>query len=103
MDFTENDIIDFWDRIKKCCKTKNQTLQELYEKLNLPLQNMRNKRTRKVYPNLEEVLKIAKCLNVSVEYLITGHETQAQSVELEKAKTALHEIMLICQNASRTL
>lgn len=97
------EIKDFYTRMNKELKRQGKTQVELCKSCNMSVGSLRTRISQNNAPNIFDAYKIADFLNVSLEYLVSGHETQAQSVELEKAKTALHEIMLICQNTTRTL
>ena len=96
---TTFNIKDFYLRMNNELKRQGKTQVELCENCNMSLGSLRSRISQNNAPNLFDAYKIADFLNVSVEYLITGHETQAKSPAIEKMKTALNEIMLICQNA----
>lgn len=70
--------IDFWERIKKISKENNISQSELCAYIQCPVQNLRNKITRGAYPNVIDSVKIAKYLNTTVEYLVTGEEPNAE-------------------------
>ena len=66
--------MDFWIRLKNEIKAKNTTQEWIAGKIDVPLSTFRKWMTRKTYPNLKEGVDIAKLLDVSAEYLITGVE-----------------------------
>jgi len=66
--------MDFWIRLKNEIKAKNTTQEWIAGKIDVPLSTFRKWMTRKTYPNLKEGVEIAKLLDVSAEYLITGIE-----------------------------
>jgi len=66
--------MDFWIRLKNEIKVKNTTQEWIAGKIDVPLSTFRKWMTRKTYPNLREGVEIAKLLDVSAEYLITGIE-----------------------------
>jgi len=66
--------MDFWIRLKNEIKAKNTTQEWIAGKIDVPLSTFRKWMTRKTYPNLKEGVEIAKLLDVSAEYLITGVE-----------------------------
>jgi len=68
--------MDFWIRLKNEIKAKNTTQEWIAGKIDVPLSTFRKWMTRKTYPNLEEGTKIAKLLDVTAEYLITGTEIE---------------------------
>ena len=67
--------MDFWMRLKHEIKAKNTTQEWLAGKINVPLSTFRKWMTRKTYPNIKEGIEIAKLLETSAEYLVTGTES----------------------------
>ena len=70
------DNLAFVDRIKELLKQKNIQKNDFYNALELPNNSTTNWGKKHQIPNVETVLKIAKYLNVSVEYLIEGNDTE---------------------------
>jgi len=68
--------MDFWTRLKKEIKTKNTTQEWIAGQIGVPFGTFRKWMTRKTYPNLKEGVEIAKLLEISPEYLITGTEPE---------------------------
>jgi len=68
--------MDFWIRLKNEIKAKNTTQEWIAGKIDVPLSTFRKWMTRKTYPNLKEGVDIARLLDVSAEYLITGIEIE---------------------------
>ena len=68
--------MDFWIRLKNEIKTKNTTQEWISGKIGVPLSTFRKWMTRKTYPNLKEGVEIAKLLETSAEYLVTGIEPE---------------------------
>ena len=64
--------MDFWSRLKNEIKAKNTTQEWIAGKIGVPLSTFRKWMTRKTYPNLKEGVGIAKLLETSAEYLVTG-------------------------------
>ena len=71
----------FWEKLKDILEYQNISLKELCAKAGLKQQSIYNAITRKTFPSLETAVKIANALNVSVEYLVTGKESQEISDE----------------------
>lgn len=63
----------FWDNLKSELDYQGISIKELASKAGLQQQSIYNAITRKTLPNLETACKIAKVLNVSVEYLYSGN------------------------------
>jgi transcriptional regulator with XRE-family HTH domain len=64
--------MDFWIRLKNEIKAKNTTQEWISGKIGVPLSTFRKWMTRKTYPNIKEGVEIAKLLETSAEYLVTG-------------------------------
>lgn len=63
---------DFFERVKVLLKTKNITIKDFIESLDMNYEKYNGLRRYKNLPRADEALKIANALGVSVEYLITG-------------------------------
>ena len=63
-------------RLKNEIKIKNTTQEWIAGKIGVPLSTFRKWMTRKTYPNLKEGTEIAKLLETSAEYLVTGTEPE---------------------------
>jgi transcriptional regulator with XRE-family HTH domain len=68
--------MDFWIRLKKEIKAKNTTQEWIANKIGVPFGTFRKWMTRKTYPNIKEGVEIAKLLETSAEYLVTGIEPE---------------------------
>ena len=64
--------MDFWMRLKSEIKAKNTTQEWIAGKIGVPFGTFRKWMTRKTYPSLKEGIEIAKLLDTSAEYLVTG-------------------------------
>lgn len=63
----------FWNNVKSELEYQGLTQKELSEKTGISLGTIKNQLCRNVMPNTEYAFKIAKALNVTVEYLMTGN------------------------------
>ena len=68
--------MDFWMRLKSEIKAQNTTQEWIAGKIGVPLSTFRKWMTRKTYPNLKEGVEMAKLLETSAEYLVTGIEVE---------------------------
>jgi transcriptional regulator with XRE-family HTH domain len=68
--------MDFWMRLKNEIKTQNTTQEWISGKIGVPLSTFRKWMTKKTYPNIKEGVEIAKLLETSAEYLVTGIELE---------------------------
>jgi transcriptional regulator with XRE-family HTH domain len=64
--------MDFWMRLKSEIKAKNTTQEWLAGKIGIPFGTFRKWMTRKTYPTIKEGIEMAKLLETSAEYLVTG-------------------------------
>jgi transcriptional regulator with XRE-family HTH domain len=64
--------MDFWMRLKNEIKAQNTTQEWIAGKIEVPLSTFRKWMTRKTYPDMKEGVAIAKLLETSAEYLVTG-------------------------------
>jgi len=71
-------------RLKSEIKAKNTTQEWVAGKIGVPFGTFRKWMTRKTYPNIKEGIEIAKLLNTSVEYLVTGTEPEGLSMAERK-------------------
>jgi len=64
--------MDFWTRLKTEIKAKNTTQEWITGQIGVPFGTFRKWMTRKTYPDIREGVEIAKLLETSAEYLVTG-------------------------------
>jgi len=64
--------MDFWSRLKSEIKAKNTTQEWIAGKIGVSFGTFRKWMTRKTYPDVREGVEIAKLLETSAEYLVTG-------------------------------
>jgi transcriptional regulator with XRE-family HTH domain len=66
--------MDFWTRLKREIKAQNTTQEWIAGKIGVPFGTFRKWLTRKTYPDIKEGVEIARLLETSAEYLVTGIE-----------------------------
>ncbi len=66
--------MDFWKRVEDELEFQGKSKKELACLTNIKEQTLHKAFERSSAPSAETALKIAKALNVSIEYLITGKE-----------------------------
>lgn len=66
--------MNFYENVKKLVKTNNLTLRNFIESLNINYDTYNGQKRVGNLPRADEAVKIAKALNTSVEYLVTGEE-----------------------------
>lgn len=84
MDFSAESIIN---RIKSLCDIKS------LEKINITPQIVSNWKSRNSIPRADDLFRIAKYLNVSMEWLLTG-ENPTTDLPLDIQKVA-HELLTV--------
>ena len=68
--------MDFWMRLKNEIKAKNTTQEWISGKIGVPFGTFRKWMTRKTYPNMKQGVEIAKLLETSAEFLVTGDKLE---------------------------
>lgn len=83
------------ERIDDLLKSKNQTRKALSASLGIPLQTISNWSVRGNLPSADVLLRIARYLNVSLEWLITGEDAEGLSPEI---RALVEKIKILDQN-----
>ena len=86
------DAVNFWNRVKQLIKSNNTTQRGLSETIGLSARTLEIKIGRKSAPDVFEAYKIAQALGVSVEYLVTGSDTNPAEQELKELKEKLKNL-----------
>lgn len=93
----DNTAVDFWGRVKVLIKQRNTTQEGLANTAGLNFSNMKQQIFYKRLPDAAQAVRIAKALQTSVEYLVTGEDTNPLAQEnamlkekIQKAKEALN-------------
>jgi len=84
--------MDFWIRLKNTIKSQNTTQEWVSGKIGVPLSTFRKWMTRKTYPDLKQGLEIAKLLDTSVEYLVTGVNPKKFNTDEQHIVTAYRKL-----------
>lgn len=79
-------MLDFWQNVKTLIKNKNTKQQAVADIAGISLLTMRGWITHDRLPDVVSAFKIAQALGVSVEYLVTGKETDGKKQILEDLK-----------------
>lgn len=64
----------FYERIKRLCKDKCITVEGLMISCGLTKDTFAKWRRRETFPRSDSLQKMSKCLDVSMDYLMTGEE-----------------------------
>lgn len=73
----------FWNRVDTLCAEKHLNLLNLAEKAAINYGSLKGWRNKHRYPSAEEIVYIAKTLNTSLDYLLTGENTSTLSEEAQ--------------------
>lgn len=73
--------MSFWENVDEELKFRGMERKELGTKAGFPESYISKGIARKSSPSADLALRIAKVLNVSIEFLITGKEPQKNSVD----------------------
>ena len=68
-------MLDFWIRVKDLIKEKNTTQDKIALQINERADNFSRWIQKDRLPDAEQTYKIANALGVSVEYLVTGNQS----------------------------
>lgn len=66
--------MDFFDRVKELIKQQDYSLITFLESLGINYSSYKSTKQQGNLPRADEAVKIAKALNTTVEYLVTGEE-----------------------------
>jgi transcriptional regulator with XRE-family HTH domain len=62
----------FWENVKKEIKLQNTTQEWVAKKADISFNTFQGWISKKIYPRVNEAVRIAAALNTSVEYLVRG-------------------------------
>ena len=65
----------FWSNVKKLLSEKNIQQKDFAALLGMNVLTLKNQMSRNILPDVENAYKISSVLNTSVEYLVTGRES----------------------------
>lgn len=94
--------IPFWTRVKQLLKEQKLSFDAFGESVGIAGSTMRVWMNRDNYPNAEEAFKIAKALNVTVEYLMTGESDNDKLLDSD-IREVISNLQLIDQNKRRPI
>ena len=87
-------IDDFWNNVKALLKAQNKTQRMFSCECGFAERRIENLITTNRSPDIIEAFKIAKALNTSVEFLVTGEDQYKCKDELSQFKKSILEIGL---------
>lgn len=87
--------MSFWERVEYLREYQNMTRKELSAKASFSIASISTGISRGSVPSADVALRIAKILDVSVEYLITGKDTHKKEGPISPAARRLCDLFLI--------
>ncbi|MBQ5451154.1 MAG: helix-turn-helix transcriptional regulator [Treponema sp.] len=84
-------MLDFWNNVKEELDYKLLSQKELAAKTKISYNTIQSWITKDRLPDASDSVKIAKVLDVSVEYLVTGQENTKKQTSAE-LNELLHDI-----------
>ena len=73
---TEKELaIEYWKRVKILCKENKITQNDLCNATDIDIGKLKGQITNEIAPKVFDVQKIAEYFGVSMEFLVTGKET----------------------------
>lgn len=89
--------LDFFDRVKDLVKEHNTTVRTVIEGCGINYDSYNSCKRYGNLPRADEAVRIAKALQTSVEYLVTGEDTNPLAQENAMLKEKLANIARIAQ------
>ncbi len=84
----------FWNNVKAELDYLGLSQKELSARTGINLGTLKNQICRNVIPDAVSAVKIAKVLNTTVEYLVTGEEENKAEKELNELKAKLADLIM---------
>ncbi|MCL2441755.1 MAG: helix-turn-helix domain-containing protein [Treponema sp.] len=81
----------FWNRIKNLMKNKKVTQETISKACGISVNTWRGWNSKNIAPTLHDCAKIAKYLDVSIDFLVTGKEQNSQ-VKLAEIRELLDKV-----------
>lgn len=75
--------MDFYDRVKELVKKQNGTLRSFIEGLGINYDSYNGLKRYNNLPRADEAYKIASALGVSVDYLVSGSDSDTYKAKYE--------------------
>ena len=84
----------FLERLKDELSYQCLTQKELSEKTDISVNTIRGWFSKDLVPDVFNAVKVAKALNTTVEYLVTGENINAAEKELTELKAKLADLIM---------
>ena len=84
----------FLERLKDELSYQGLTQKELAEKTDISVNTIRGWFSKDLVPDVFNAVKVAKALNTTVEYLVTGENNNKAAQELTELKAKLADLIM---------
>ena len=84
----------FLERLKDEISYQGLTQKELAERTEISVNTIRGWFSKDLVPDVFNAVKVAKALNTTVEYLVTGEEENKAEKELTELKAKLADLIM---------
>jgi transcriptional regulator with XRE-family HTH domain len=84
--------MDFWERLRDRIKESDLKQDWVAQKIRVPVGTFKNWLTRRTYPNAQQIVDIAKVLNTSSEYLLTGTDRGTLNEDESRLLTGFRQL-----------
>lgn len=73
----DREILAFWKRFDQKCRDCELNVIDVARATGLKYSNLKNQRSKLILPKTEAAIKIAQTLNTTVEFLLTGKDSES--------------------------
>lgn len=82
----------FWSNVRQLLSERKILQRDFAEQIGYNVSTLKNQMTRNISPDVDTAVKIAKALNTSVEFLVTGEEPDQFKAEFDQFKKRILEL-----------
>ncbi len=83
----------FWQNVNALIKERNTTQEWVCQKCGLVIGTFKNKSSNKTVFDAITAYKIAQALDTTVEYLVTGHDSNPYKQRLEELENKIKNLL----------
>ena len=80
------------DRIREARERKHLSQMKLAVLANLSLITVSNMESGKCSPNLKNIIKVSKVLDVSIDFLVSGSDVKGNEIYIEEIRTKINKM-----------
>jgi len=87
------DAESFWQNVSQVLKTKKISQEKMCEDIGISIWTLRGSISKKIFPRVDIAKNIADYLGTSIDFLLTGTETNQYKQHLDSLKTGILELL----------